>query len=109
MKRTLLLLAVAAGCGDDISTAQVDAFIQSLATQSCDWEFRCCKDPEIATLDGHKFTDEAHCVPYRQLALENQLYIDRLAVGEGRLRLDGAKTAACLAQMTGRACNPGPG
>ena len=105
---TILGVAALGGCGDSNSTSQVDAFIQTMAQQSCDWEFRCCKDPEIVAMDGAKFTTKDRCQQYRALALEDQLYIDRLAVKEGRLKVDGAKATACLAQLTSMACNPDP-
>ncbi len=111
MKTSLgLILGVAAigGCGDSVSTGQVDQFIQTMAQQSCDWEFRCCTDPEIASLDGSKFTTQDRCNQYRALALEDQLYIDRLAVKEGRLRVDNTKATACLAQLSSKLCNPDP-
>jgi hypothetical protein len=90
-------------------TAPVDSFINSLAQASCSWEFHCCTDPEIKTRDGNKYTDMAHCVPYSTLALQDQLYIERLAVRENRLTVDSASATACLAQATGKACNPAPG
>src|SRR5438132_4914422 len=112
MKSTTLALAFAAlaGCGDP-GTAQVDDFIHSMAQQKCDWEFRCCTDAEITLEDGRKFmaTDEGSCVPYRALELADQLYIDRLAVREGRLRVDGDKASACINQMQSKTCNPKPG
>ncbi|HEY7956924.1 MAG TPA: hypothetical protein VII38_16580, partial [Polyangia bacterium] len=88
---------------------QVDSFIDNLAQQTCDWEFRCCTDPEIAMKDGHRYTTMEDCVPYQALALENELFLSRLAVKEGRLRVDHERAAACLEQMTNQACNPTPG
>jgi hypothetical protein len=108
MKNTLLCFVVfAAGCGSN--TGDVDQFIQNVATQQCQWEFRCCTDPEIGELDGHKFTNMDDCVPYRQLQLQDQWYLDRLAASEGRLRVDPARAAACLDQMHQQSCNPKPG
>jgi hypothetical protein len=49
------------------------------------------------------------CVPYRTLAMENQLYLNRLAAREGRLRVEQVKADTCIAQMESRACNPKPG
>jgi hypothetical protein len=113
MKKSYLAFALAAslsGCGDP-NTAQVDSFIQQMAQLKCDWEFHCCTDAEITQMDGRKFAanDESSCVPYRALELTDQLYIDRLAVREGRLRVDSDHASACLNQMQGMACNPMPG
>ncbi|HZS42559.1 MAG TPA: hypothetical protein VFF06_37270, partial [Polyangia bacterium] len=112
MKSTTLALMVlaGAGCGDP-GTAQVDSFINSMAQQKCDWEFRCCTDAEITLEDGRKFmaSDEGSCVPYRALELADELYIDRLAVREGRLRVDQDAAGACLDQMQNKACNTAPG
>jgi hypothetical protein len=87
----------------------VELFIASMATQQCSWEFRCCTDAEIKAQDGHKFSTQNDCVPYKQLALEDQLYIDKLAVQQGRIKLDDAKAQACLQQLMGQACNPKAG
>jgi hypothetical protein len=112
MKITYLVLGALValpGCGDD--TGRVDDFITALSQASCDWEFRCCSDPEITQLDGRKFgpTDPAACMPYRRLALENELYVDKLAVREGRMRIDAERAQACLDQNSAKLCNPKPG
>ena len=106
--RLLLVAVPLAGCGSNNPGAVTD-FITAMATQQCAWEFRCCTDPEIKTLDGRKFTGMDDCVPYRTLALENTLFLDRLAAREGRLRVDGDAAAACLDSMQNRVCNPKPG
>ncbi len=111
MKSNLIgfsLLLATAGCGSN-SSADVDSFIGSLAAQQCDWEFRCCKDAEIKQLDGRKYAAEEDCIPYKTLALEDQLFLERLAAREGRLRVDSTRAGACLAQLTAKACNPMPG
>jgi hypothetical protein len=87
----------------------VTSFVQSVAQAACDWEFRCCKDEEIKARDTNKYTTAAQCLPYAQLAAEDALYIDRLAVSEGRLRLDSTHANACITQMKSRMCNPAPG
>lgn len=97
-----------AGCGAP-STAEVDHFIESMAVEQCAWQFRCCTDPEIKEMDGRKYADMDGCVPYRTLALVNQLYLNRLAAREGRLRVEGEYAEACLAQLRQQACNPKPG
>jgi hypothetical protein len=102
------ICSAVAGCGSP-STGSVDLFIANMATQQCAWEFRCCTDAEIQTQDGHKFTTQDQCVPYRQLTLENELYVSRLAVSQGKLKLDDGKAQACLAQMMAQACNPKTG
>src|SRR5262249_36526822 len=95
------------GCGNGTpSTADVDSFIQQAATQQCAWEYRCCTDPEIKVIEGGvKFMDQTGCIPYKQLALEEELYVDRLAVKQGRLRVDNMQAQACIAQVQMRACN----
>jgi hypothetical protein len=93
----------------DIDTSAVDSFIQAVGQAACDWDYRCCSDPEIKTLEGTKFTTKEQCLPYKQLAAENTLYLDRLAVREGRLRVDDDKAAACLQTQQTKACNPKPG
>ena len=109
MKRAAIcLVSLAAACGSP-STAEVDALIQQMATESCAWEFRCCKDMEITQLDARKFSTESACVPYRVLALQSSLYLHRLAASEGRLKVDADVAAACVAQLQAKACNPKPG
>src|SRR5437879_4633734 len=110
MKRSVLLACgiALAGCGSD-GSGGIDSFIQDVATAQCNWEFRCCTDPEIKVQDGHKFADQSSCVPYRQLALQDQLYMSRLAAHQGRLKLDDKKSQACLDMMKAQTCNPKPG
>lgn len=110
MKRAYFLvvgLLLLPACGS--KTAAVDDFVKQVAEQQCAWEFRCCTDAEIMTKDGRKFMDQSGCVPYRELALEDELYIQRLAASEGRVRVDSKQAKACLAQMMAQACNPKPG
>src|ERR1043166_1642589 len=102
MKRLsyLVFFVTVAGCGSGgNSTAAVDDFIQSMASSQCEWEFRCCNEGEIMTLEGNKFSVSGQCTSYRALALQTQLYIDRLAASEGRLRVDPVQAQACLGQM----------
>lgn len=110
MKRTLILMLAfsTVGCGSP-DPGQVDSFIDNLAHQSCDWEFRCCTDPEISMKDGHRYTTMDDCIPYQSLALENELYLSRLAVKEGRLKVDPDRARACVSQLKDKACNPMPG
>src|SRR5579859_4238847 len=107
--RFLILATLAAACGSDQS-GRVSSFIASTAQASCDWEFRCCSDAEITQLDGKKFApgDQGGCVPYKTLDLATQLYVDRLAVNEGRMRLDSAAAAECLTQLAAKPCNGTP-
>jgi hypothetical protein len=104
----VFLSLCAAACGSN-AVGDVDQLIGAMATQSCAWEFRCCTDPEIAQQDGHRFQTEEECVPYRTLALQNQLFLARLAAKQGRIRVDGAHRDACLSQLENRVCNPKPG
>jgi len=110
MKRTLVLcsLFLLPACGSD-NTSGIDDFIQSVATQQCGWEFRCCTDAEIKVQDGRKFTTQDDCVPYHELSLQDELYSSMLAARQGRMKLDHAQTKACLTQMTSMSCNPKPG
>src|SRR3569833_978638 len=87
MKRTLVLLCslVLPACGSD-NTSGIDDFIQSIATQQCSWEFRCCTDAEIKVQAGHKFMSQDDCVPYRKLALQDELFSSLLAARQGRMR-----------------------
>lgn len=100
-------LAPIAACGTD--AGEVERFIADLANETCSWQFRCCTDVEIRTSDGRKYTNQAECVPFKQLELQKQLFLDRLAARENRIRVDRAKADACVAQMAERACNPKPG
>lgn len=109
MNRTLCLsFVLLAACGTP-NTGEVDRFIQAMADQQCAWQFRCCTDLEIEQVDGRKFSTVEECIPYRVLALTQQLHLNRLAVREGRLTVDAVKRNACLSQMEARACNPKPG
>ena len=86
MKRILLLCSLLLpACGSD-NTAGIDDFIETIATQQCGWEFRCCTDTEIKAQDGRKFTAQDDCVPYRKLALQDELYSSMLAARQGRMR-----------------------
>lgn len=105
---SLLIIVGTTGC-DSSSTGAVDDFIAQMAEEQCAWEFRCCKDTEIKEMDGRKFTNLEACVPYRTLALVNQLYLNRLAAREGRLRVEGQRAEQCLGQLSAKACNPKPG
>ena len=109
MKRALVLACslVLSACGSD-NTSGIDDFIRNIATQQCDWEFRCCTDAEIKAQDGRKFTSQDDCVPYRQLALQDELYSSLLAARQGRMRLDHDHAHACMTQMMGMQCNPKP-
>jgi hypothetical protein len=108
----LVAVACVGGCssnkGAAPDTSSVDAYVQSLAQAACDWEFRCCKDAEIKTLVGTKYTTKEDCLPYQQLAVEDGLYLARLAVRDGRVRLDATHSAACLQQQQSKVCNPPP-
>jgi hypothetical protein len=66
-----LLLASFSACGTD--TSSVDHYIQQLAQAQCQWEFRCCTDAEIKVRDMMKYSDEASCEKYTQLALEDSM------------------------------------
>jgi hypothetical protein len=103
-----LAILAAAGCGSN-GTGDVDSFITSMASAECDWEFRCCTDPEIKQAYDSKYATMEDCVPYWTLKFENQLFLDRLAVREGRLKVESAHAAACLGQLTSKQCNPKPG
>jgi len=94
-------------CGSD-NTSGIDDFIESIATQECSWEFRCCTDAEIKAQDGRKFMSQDECLPYRRLSLQDSLYSNMLAARQGRMRLDHDKAQACLAQMMSMSCNPKP-
>src|SRR5437773_249108 len=99
MKTTTLgLLVLLAGCGSP-STQAVDNLIQSMAAEQCAWEFRCCNDAEIGQLDGGKFRVSGECTPYRALSLKTELYLNRLAAAEGRLRVDETQASTCISQM----------
>jgi hypothetical protein len=110
MKNTALALSLFAisGCGAP-STDSVDQFLTNLATQQCAWEFHCCTDPEIKTKTGGAYATQADCIAHKQLGQLDGQYIDRLAVRQGRIKLDDTKAQACLAQWMGMQCNPKPG
>jgi hypothetical protein len=109
MKKITYILVCAAltGCGSESSG--VDSFLENIAKQQCAWEYRCCTDTEIKTQDGNRFMTQDACVPYRELSLETELYTKRLAVKQGRLKLDKKKADACIAQMSAQTCRPKPG
>jgi hypothetical protein len=94
-------------CGSD-NTSGIDDFVESIATQMCGWEFRCCTDAEIKAQDARKYGTQDDCVPYRKLSLQDELYSNLLAARQGRVRLDHDKAQACVAQMMSMACNPKP-
>ncbi len=96
------------GCGSP-DTGAVDNFIHALAAAQCGFEFRCCTDAEIKQQEMGKFMDEATCVQFHELALENTHYAEVLAVRQGRISVDGTQAQACIAAETSLACNPAPG
>jgi hypothetical protein len=104
----LALALLVAGCGSP-DTGAVDSFIKQLAAAQCSWEFRCCTDAEIQQQEMGKFKDEATCEQFHQLALEDTMYSERLAVRQSRIRVDGTQAAACVAAQMTKACNPAPG
>ncbi len=112
MKTTLLGLAAAcalvAGCGSP-DTGAVDKFIKSLAAAKCSWEFRCCTDAEIQQQEMGKYRDEATCEQFQQLALEDTMYAERLAVRQSRVTVDGTQADACVAAQMAKACNSATG
>jgi len=109
MKRNIYVFVcvAVAGCGSESSG--VDSFLNEIAKQQCAWEYRGCTDAEIKTQNGNRFMSQDACVPYQELALENELYSKRLAVKQGRLKVDKKKADACIAQMQAQACTPKPG
>jgi hypothetical protein len=112
MKKTIFALCCTAlaGCGSgEPSTATVDSFITNIATQQCAWEFRCCTDAELKTDVGTKFMSQDACVPYFELPWQDELYAERLAVRQGRLKLDDKQAAACITQMMAQPCSPPTG
>ncbi len=104
-----LVAATVAGCGNGGNTGAVDDYIKSLATAQCAWEFRCCTDAEIQQQEMGKFKDQATCVQYAELQLQNQHYIDKLAVRQGRVTVDSAQATACIAEQQGLMCNSATG
>ena len=91
------------------NTAPVGAFINSMAQATCAWQFKCCTSAEIQTQEGTKYTTQAACVPYATLTLQDQLYLERLAVKDNRLTVNASKATACINEQNMRACNPMPG
>jgi hypothetical protein len=108
MNKTFALLSIVsvAGCG---SAADVENFLQSSAQATCAWQFKCCNASEIKTAYGTKYTTQDQCVPYVYLSLSDELYLDKLAANEGRLKVDSTAAQACLDQMNSKVCNPKPG
>ena len=84
MKTTLTIVitlaAAATGCGSGGNPGAVDNFIHDLAVAECAWEFRCCTDAEIMQQEMGKFADQATCVQFKELALLNIHYSERLAL-----------------------------
>jgi hypothetical protein len=104
----ICLLAISlCACGTD--TSSVDNYIKQLAQAQCQWEFRCCTDAEIKQQEMGKFSDEATCEKFAQLALEDAMYIGRLGVRQGRMKIDDKMASACIAKQQAKACNPAPG
>jgi hypothetical protein len=99
---------VVAGCGNP-DPGSVDSYINSLAVESCRWEFRCCTDAEITQQEMGKFKDEATCVKFRELSMQTTLYAERLAVRQGRIKVDNDNANACLAAAMAKQCAPKAG
>ena len=105
----ITLAAAFAGCGNGGNTGAVDDFVKNLATAQCAWEFRCCTDAEIMQQEMGKFADQATCVQFAELALQNLHYGEKLAVKEGRIVVDSAQASACIAQQQALMCNSATG
>ena len=56
-----------------------------------------------------KYKDQATCVQFHELALEDAHYAEKLAVRQGRIKVDGAQASACLTAQNALACHPAPG
>ena len=105
-----LAAAVVAGCGNGGgNTGAVDDFIKNLATAQCAWQFRCCTDAEIQQQEMGKFTDQATCVQFAELSLEDLHYAEKLAVRQGRITVDATQAQACIAEQNAKACNSATG
>ncbi len=102
---TVALLAACNGSSGPADVGPLNNFLQAQAQASCDWEFKCCTDAEIKTIDDGKYATDSSCVAYQQLSQEDSLYLARLAVSEGRLRVDSTHAAACLKELSARPCN----
>ncbi|HEY2517976.1 MAG TPA: hypothetical protein VGI39_44200 [Polyangiaceae bacterium] len=102
-----VLGACSSNSAPDVSA--LNNFLQQEAQATCAWEFKCCTDAEIKTEADGKYTTQQGCLDYQQLGQEDSVYLARLAVSEGRLKVDGAHASACIAQMQARACNPALG
>jgi hypothetical protein len=109
MRPTFCLLAVALSACGTPDTGSVDKYIKQLAQAQCQWEFRCCTDAEIKVRDMMKYSDEATCEKFAQLALEDSMYLARLAVSQGRAKVDDAMAQACVAKQQMKMCNTPPG
>ncbi|HEX6838894.1 MAG TPA: hypothetical protein VF334_20085 [Polyangia bacterium] len=105
----ITLAAALAGCGNGGNTGAVDDFITNLATAQCAWEFRCCTDAEIMQQEMGKFADQATCVQFAELGLENLHYAEKLAVKQGRITVDSAQATACIAEQQMKMCNSATG
>ena len=103
-----VIVCAAIGCGSP-STGSVDSFITSYAQALCDWQFKCCTAAEIMQQVGTKYKDSMSCLQFQQLTLEDQLYAERLAVRQGRIKVDGTQASACLSEQQNKMCNPAPG
>lgn len=115
MKTTLMTgIGVAAalfagGCGSGGNTGAVDDFISNLATAQCAWQFRCCTDAEIQQEEMGKFKDQATCVKFAELSLQNLHYAEKLAVRQGRIVVDSSQASACVAAEQNKMCNSATG
>jgi hypothetical protein len=101
----LVLLALNSVCGSNGGGASVDDLVDRMARAQCAWQLRCCSGQEIATLSGTTYATEDDCLPRVRLALRAQLEVERALVVSGRLRLDPAVAASCVAAMESRPCN----
>jgi hypothetical protein len=113
----LTLLTLAAGCGepsaspggpDGAVTADggatkvvpVERFVSEVAQATCEHLFRCCKPAELSAL-GVPTKDECLKLFGAAGAIVGDL---AKAVKAGRVEYDGAKAAACVAEVAVEAC-----
>ncbi|HEY7376643.1 MAG TPA: hypothetical protein VIF57_31075 [Polyangia bacterium] len=107
--RRLLLLAGAALVVPACDDAQPGVpLAEQLAEAFCAHQFACCAPIELSALTSDRYTTQAACVSFAALAAREQLAAVDGAVARGRITIDPAGAAACVAAYRDRACRTSP-
>jgi hypothetical protein len=71
----------------------------------CAHQLACCSPYELSLVTSDRYKTEDQCLPFATLAAQQQLGAIQGAIVQGRISVDPAKLAACVAAYRDGACN----